>query len=359
MRKTILTLTLAALLLTSCAEVPENIKNDSSNISVQNRNSDDVDLSAYKHIYETENTLLFPHIPETVYRFDVKWSSESYADKYDEIGKAFVSNYDASRWESSTDPMDNAVYKNYIFEDSAASLGCSSNESFFYISDSSLEVSFDLPDRIQVSPEDMERKFVLSDGSEITLSKAAEVADSYMNKLNSAVGKETSGFNSISYSSAGRILVFDYLPKVYGLQLSTIGLQIDLNSISGKLLSNSLAFSKRKAMIYSGSEECAIESFLSTAIPSNEARCDEVLTLNEALELFDKSAAPNVRYELLSAELKYIVTCDEIKPNVPIKQYAVPIWELILYNMTQEQRYICAIEAQTGEISLARIKKQQ
>ena len=131
MRKTILTLTLAALLLTSCAEVSENIKNDSSNISVQNRNSDDVDLSAYKHIYETENTLLFPHIPETVYRFDVKWSSESYADKYDEIGKAFVSNYDASRWESSTDPMDNAVYKNYIFEDSAASLGCSSNESFF------------------------------------------------------------------------------------------------------------------------------------------------------------------------------------------------------------------------------------
>lgn len=368
MRKTILTLTLAALLLAGCAEVPENVKKESSAVESSGESSAafdgsglyGLDLSKYAHISPAEDMLIIESEVEKLCRFDLTYPVKDYSTYREELAAAFLGDdCDPSYWSSVSDGLGETW--RYTDPNSKADLVCGDSGNFGYTPDAENSWIISKSGRIPVDPDKPDRTFRLLDGSEITLEKAAQAAVEGFDKLDKAIGREPSQLNGITYDDENGLLIFDFLPRCFGLRLSIHSLDFEReeDSFSGSdLLKNAMGFSRRTAVVYGEGGRCEISEYIGEVEPAAVTEeYDKALTLSEALEHFDSSCAPNVSYELISAELKYIIAADDITGAGAIRTYGVPAWELILFNKTQQRRYLCAIDAQTGEISLAKMKE--
>ena len=363
MKKRILILT-AAMLLTGCAKGATPLKKGSADEKVELQGG--LKLTSVKNIYEFPEKE-YQHITlmgnavktaniESLYEFTPKATVYDYTSRLDELGSALIEDYDSSLWEITEDTSPNAIYEIVAAEYPDGGGILVGNNTFIY----PLDVYQRMGD---VESDSLMYFSPYSDNfPEGTMSEVQSFAE----KIFSAMGWENPVCSGAKYYEDKNAWVLDYSQRPFGLPFSLFGHRYD-NGASGNVLTDQtsetapvfemiVGYSEKEGMFFRTSwvnyDNCEITKSY-----------DKGVSLESALEFVDNNIAKNSNYDLLNAELKYLIYRKETQTlengNKVSQLSAAPVWEFELENPVQNRNYLCIINAVDGSYSFVKAKERE
>ena len=188
-----------------------------------------------------------------------------------------------------------------------------------------------------------------------TLESVKAQAEKLIWLFDDSIGAEHSTLNGIYYHTDKDVIEFDFKQTINEIEISSV--PYTLGSYSYDIYSEELKRSQglgRKSVFVNSNEDYYIDINSPHIAAEPTEKYDEIITLDSALEYLDNNLAVNLNYDMVGAELKYLAVTESTDSEK--NTAALPVWEFQLINHTEKQRYVCQINAVSGESSFVKVK---
>lgn len=355
-----ISMVLCLSILTACSNEKEDIFQYDEPKNVYN-----VEFDGSEHLRAAPDMIITTEEFDGVYEFDYKGKEWDYYSRRDEFGKYYLGNsYDSNKWKINEELLSNGdkcYMANYDPEHFSGEFFVSSDGVFSYQEEGTAEtfpLTIDGFERI----DNDDKKYKLSDRSFITYSEAVSAAKELIKGYDHVMGNEGSDVSGVYYNAGAKAIKIDFVQKIHGLKISKIKTIMDLNYTEYDDLSihTSNDFMMKEAYVFS-SQKNGIKIYVFTADLdiTDTAKHDKIITLQSVLNSIDHNAADKLVYEVISAELKYLPSAIEVKQengDITLDElHGFPVWEIILYNTTENREYAYICNALNGERSLIKL----
>ena len=367
------------LITTSCSETANSQSEKESSTAVISDNgfvydipaeAYSLDLSGKEHLKPANDFKVISENIDNVIEFDYSAGQSDYFQYHDDLGKYYLKDkYNVDCWDITEEVLNNGDVLHeakYHAEGYNGSLTINSGAFLCYCDEGfnlADNISFDKGDTV-IFDDDTEYK--LNDGTSITYGTAVKMTEELIKGYETIVnGKDTSEISEVTYNEEKKAIKVNYLSRINGLKISKIKTVMNLNSIEEDQLSvhTSNDFPRKQAYVYS-SDGCGRLLVIDCGelVISETAKHDKIITLQSSIDYLDSSVAKHLNFEVRGAELKYLLTASENKQaNGDITlgdPHGIPVWEIILYNSTEDQEYAFVMNAIDGKISLIKINRK-
>lgn len=346
----------AAIMMTGCSEnyelTGENDAFSYGDISLAQNCDSEKSYEHFKIIDGAVETVDEKNVSKMRLEFDIL----DYLSGVDRIGDELLGDkYNKDSWniyEHNPDPETDFTIRDGTYSDSRfRGLFSASDNKVFVFAPKKFDINNlgSFGDKVIDNIDDFFR-----DKSE-TLGSVKAQANKLIWLFDDSIGAEHSTLNGIYYHSDHNVVEFDFKQTVNGLEISSVpyGWEKYTGDSPSEELKRGTGLGRKSVFFNSNGDYYIDVSFPHVAAEPIE-EYDEIITLDSALEYLDNNLAENLNYDMINAKLKYLVVTESSDNETYTA--ALPVWEFQLINPIEKQRYVCQINAVSGESSFVKIR---